>query len=52
MTLIDMQHNQLEEEGYLVLENFIEDELLDALRTRIEQLFREEGDRAGVMRNC
>lgn len=48
MNLTDVQKYQLKEEGYLVLENFMSDELLDALRTRIEQLFREEGDRAGA----
>ncbi len=48
MPLTDVQNNHLEEDGYLVLENFMSGELLDALRTKIEQVFREEGDRAGA----
>jgi len=38
---------QVDEEGYLVLENLMGPDVLRALRTRIDQLFVEEGDRAG-----
>jgi ectoine hydroxylase-related dioxygenase (phytanoyl-CoA dioxygenase family) len=37
----------LNEQGYLVLENFMSAELLAAIRKRVEELFAEEGDRAG-----
>lgn len=38
---------RLDEDGYLVREGFMEHELLDGLRRRIDELFAEEGDRAG-----
>ena len=41
------QRQQLNDNGYVVLERAMGDELLRALRTRILQLFDEEGDRAG-----
>lgn len=37
----------LNEQGYLVLENFMREDLLAKVRQRVEELFREEGDRAG-----
>ena len=46
----DMNENekrQLDEQGYLVLEGFMGDALLDAVRRRVEELFAEEGERAG-----
>lgn len=41
------QRQQLDDNGYVVLERAMGDELLRALRTRILELFEEEGDRAG-----
>ena len=41
------QRRQLDEQGYVLLANFMGDRLLDELRTRILELFDEEGDRAG-----
>ena len=38
---------QLDEVGYVVLNGLMGDELLHALRTRIHELFVEEGERAG-----
>jgi len=38
---------QLDEQGYVVLEDFAGPELLAALRRRIEELFASEGERAG-----
>ena len=38
---------QLAEQGYTVLENFMSRDLLEALRSRVDELFRLEGDRAG-----
>jgi len=37
----------LEDDGFVVLENFIDSDFLTRLRCRVEQLFDEEGDRAG-----
>jgi ectoine hydroxylase-related dioxygenase (phytanoyl-CoA dioxygenase family) len=37
----------LDEDGFVVLEDFMGDELLAALRRRVEQLFAEEGEHAG-----
>ena len=45
MTSDEQRH--LDERGYVVLESFMDAGLLGALRTRILQLFEEEGDRAG-----
>ena len=41
------EQRQLDEEGYVVLESCMDRDLLSALRTRILELFEEEGDRAG-----
>jgi hypothetical protein len=41
------QKRQLDDDGYLVLEGFMSGGLLALLRERIEQLFAQEGDRAG-----
>jgi ectoine hydroxylase-related dioxygenase (phytanoyl-CoA dioxygenase family) len=38
---------QLDEQGFVVLEGCMTGELLDGLRRRIHELFAEEGDRAG-----
>ncbi len=45
--LSDGSKRQLDEQGYLVLEDLMSRELLDGLRKRIDRLFVEEGDRAG-----
>jgi ectoine hydroxylase-related dioxygenase (phytanoyl-CoA dioxygenase family) len=37
----------LDEDGFVVLEDFMDEELLAALRSRVEQLFAEEGEQAG-----
>jgi Phytanoyl-CoA dioxygenase (PhyH) len=41
------QKRQLDEEGYVVLEHGMSDDLLQRLRSRVLELFDEEGDRAG-----
>lgn len=38
---------QLDEQGFLLLDGLMSRELLEALRARIEELFEQEGDRAG-----
>jgi ectoine hydroxylase-related dioxygenase (phytanoyl-CoA dioxygenase family) len=43
----DYQKEQLDERGYVVLEHAIPPDLLNGLRTRILEIFEEEGDRAG-----
>ncbi|MBM82550.1 MAG: phytanoyl-CoA dioxygenase [Planctomycetaceae bacterium] len=39
---------QLDELGYVVLEHFIDPELLNGLKSRIKELFEIEGDQAGA----
>ncbi|HUS05228.1 MAG TPA: phytanoyl-CoA dioxygenase family protein [Bryobacteraceae bacterium] len=41
-------HRQLEEAGYIILENFMSPGLLSALRTRVDELFEQEGEDAGA----
>src|SRR5262245_65293355 len=41
------QRRQLDERGYVLLEHCMGDDLLAALRARIDEVFEEEGDRAG-----
>ena len=45
--MTDREKQQLDEQGYVLLENFMGDELLRALRRRIGELYTDEGDRAG-----
>ncbi len=45
MTVQD--RSQLDQQGFLILENYMGDRLLAELRQRIEQLFLTEGERAG-----
>ena len=45
--MTDRERQQLDEQGYVLLENFMGDDLLNALRDRIGALYAEEGDRAG-----
>ena len=45
--LSEADKRQLDEEGYLVLEDLIDLDMLGSLRARIDELFAEEGDRAG-----
>ena len=45
--LTDAERRQLDEEGFLVLENFASPEVLAGLRRRIAEVFAEQGDRAG-----
>jgi ectoine hydroxylase-related dioxygenase (phytanoyl-CoA dioxygenase family) len=40
--------DQLDRDGYLVLENFMGEPLLSTLRERVAQLFQIEGERAGA----
>jgi ectoine hydroxylase-related dioxygenase (phytanoyl-CoA dioxygenase family) len=47
MSLTESEQRRLDEEGFLVLQQFMGDELLEAVRRRVEQLFSEEGDAAG-----
>ena len=41
------EKQQLDEQGYVLLEHFMGDRLLGELRSRISELYNEEGDRAG-----
>lgn len=45
--MTDAQRTALDEQGYVVLEDVMGQELLDGLRRRIHELFEEEGERAG-----
>jgi ectoine hydroxylase-related dioxygenase (phytanoyl-CoA dioxygenase family) len=45
--MTDRDRQQLDEAGYVLLDNVIGDRLLEALRSRIGELYAEEGDRAG-----
>jgi ectoine hydroxylase-related dioxygenase (phytanoyl-CoA dioxygenase family) len=45
--MTDRERQQLDEQGCVVLEHAIDDEMLAGLRARIQQLFDEEGDAAG-----
>jgi ectoine hydroxylase-related dioxygenase (phytanoyl-CoA dioxygenase family) len=45
--MTEQQRRQLDEQGYVLLEDVMGAQLLHDLRTRIHELFEEEGDRAG-----
>lgn len=45
--LPEAEGEKLDREGYLVLDNFMGAELLDRVRSRVEELFQEEGSQAG-----
>jgi ectoine hydroxylase-related dioxygenase (phytanoyl-CoA dioxygenase family) len=45
--MTDQEKQQLDEQGYVLLENFMGDDLLNALRRRIGELYTAEGDDAG-----
>jgi ectoine hydroxylase-related dioxygenase (phytanoyl-CoA dioxygenase family) len=45
--MTDADRRQLDEHGYLVLPGLMPPELLERVRARVEELFAEEGDRAG-----
>ena len=47
LMMTQAHRRQLDENGYVLLENFMGTDLLQELRTRIGELFVEEGDRAG-----
>jgi ectoine hydroxylase-related dioxygenase (phytanoyl-CoA dioxygenase family) len=44
---MDAERAALAEHGYAALENYMDADLLARMRTRVEELFLEEGDRAG-----
>jgi ectoine hydroxylase-related dioxygenase (phytanoyl-CoA dioxygenase family) len=46
--LTEAERHSLDQDGVLVLEGFIDAELLAGLRRRVEELFTAEGDRAGA----
>jgi ectoine hydroxylase-related dioxygenase (phytanoyl-CoA dioxygenase family) len=46
--MTDQERRQLDEQGYVVLETGMDPDLLNGLRSRILELFEEEGDRAGL----
>src|SRR5438876_12235352 len=48
MSITTAEKRQLDEEGFVLLEGFVEPSLLGALRDRVEALFEEEGERAGA----
>ncbi len=45
--MTDAARRQLDEQGYLILPGLIPPAMLEALRRRVDELFAEEGDRAG-----
>lgn len=45
--MTELEKQSLDRDGYIVLEGFMSGELLDVLRRRVEELFIEEGERAG-----
>ncbi|HEY3131363.1 MAG TPA: phytanoyl-CoA dioxygenase family protein [Acidobacteriota bacterium] len=45
--MMEIERAALDEQGYLVLENFMGEELLGQVRARVEELFTEEGEAAG-----
>jgi ectoine hydroxylase-related dioxygenase (phytanoyl-CoA dioxygenase family) len=47
-TVTGAQRQQLDESGFVVLEDFIPETFLAELRSRIEELFAEEGGQAGA----
>lgn len=47
MTMTATQFEQLDREGYAILPGFMSPALLEELRTRVAELFVEEGDQAG-----
>lgn len=44
----EQDRRRLDEDGFLILEDFMGAELLAAVRRRVAELFAEEGDRAGI----
>lgn len=46
--LTDAERDALDEQGFLLLEGFMGDDLLAALRGRVEELFAAEGENAGA----
>jgi ectoine hydroxylase-related dioxygenase (phytanoyl-CoA dioxygenase family) len=48
MSLTETDKRQLDDDGFLVLEDFMDAALLAGLRARLGQLFAEEGDAAGA----
>jgi ectoine hydroxylase-related dioxygenase (phytanoyl-CoA dioxygenase family) len=46
--MTDQERRQLDEQGYVVLGTGMDPDLLNGLRSRILELFAEEGDRAGL----
>ncbi|MGH9325478.1 MAG: phytanoyl-CoA dioxygenase family protein [Terriglobia bacterium] len=46
--MTEIEKQKLDELGYLVLQGFTPQVLLEALCQRVEELFREEGERAGA----
>lgn len=42
------EKRELDEKGYLVLEDFMGEELLESVSRRVEELFAEEGDQSGA----
>src|SRR5215210_1469378 len=47
MSMTQTEKQQLDEQGFVLLEDCMGTDLLDELRRRIGELFEEEGDRAG-----
>lgn len=45
--LTDSAKRQLEEQGFLVLPNFLSEEQLQKFRSRVDELFQREGENAG-----
>src|SRR6185437_15852260 len=48
MSLSEIERRQLDEEGYLLLDGFMDAGLLSRLREQLERLLAEEGESAGI----
>ena len=46
--MTEFQRRQLDERGYVVLEGFMGPSLLAELRSRVDQIYQQEGERAGA----
>jgi len=45
--MTEIERQALDQDGFILLEHFMGADLLASLRQRVDELFREEGDRAG-----
>ena len=46
--MTEQERRQLDTDGYLVIENLMDERLLEAVRRRVDGLFEREGAQAGA----